>query len=69
MLKARAQGAQFIVITHNPTTIEAAPTWFGVTMQEPGVSTVIPYKVPKAASEGEAHEPNLSPSLSEAVTA
>jgi chromosome segregation protein len=69
MLKARAQGAQFIVITHNPTTIEAAPTWFGVTMQEPGVSTVIPYKVPKAASEGEAHEPTLSPSLSEAVTA
>jgi chromosome segregation protein len=35
---------QFICITHNPLTIESAPIWFGVTMQEPGVSTVIPYR-------------------------
>jgi len=35
---------QFVCITHNPQTIGAAPMWFGVTMQEPGVSTVIPYK-------------------------
>lgn len=33
---------QFILITHNPTTIEAAPVWLGVTMQEPGVSTLVP---------------------------
>lgn len=39
-----AERMQFIVITHNPTTIEAAPVWFGVTMQEPGVSTVVPYR-------------------------
>jgi len=38
-----SQRSQYIVITHNPTTIEASPIWFGVTMQEPGVSTVIPY--------------------------
>jgi chromosome segregation ATPase len=25
-------------------TIEAADVWFGVTMQEPGVSTIIPFK-------------------------
>jgi chromosome segregation protein len=49
MLKAFAERAQFIVITHNPTTIEAAPVWFGVTMQEPGVSTVIPYRASVAA--------------------
>jgi chromosome segregation protein len=36
---------QFIVITHNPTTIEVAPNWLGVTMQEPGVSTLIPAKL------------------------
>lgn len=36
---------QFLLITHNPVTIEAAPIWFGITMQEAGVSTVIPYKV------------------------
>lgn len=37
---------QFIVITHNPSTIEIAPNWLGVTMQEPGVSTLIPTKLP-----------------------
>ncbi|MBS1707141.1 MAG: chromosome segregation protein SMC [Armatimonadetes bacterium] len=37
---------QFILITHNPVTIEAADVWFGVTMQEPGVSTLVPFKVP-----------------------
>ncbi len=39
---------QFIIITHNPTTIESAPVWLGVTMQEPGVSTLIPSR----ASQG-----------------
>jgi chromosome segregation protein len=32
---------QFIVITHNPRTMQAADAVFGVTMQEPGVSTIV----------------------------
>jgi chromosome segregation protein len=33
---------QFIVITHNPrTTTEAADAVYGVTMQEPGVSSIV----------------------------
>jgi len=33
---------QFIVITHNPrTTTEAADAVYGITMQEPGVSSVV----------------------------
>ncbi|CAA9300563.1 MAG: Chromosome partition protein smc, partial [uncultured Gemmatimonadetes bacterium] len=32
---------QFIVITHNPRTMEAADWIYGVTMEEPGVSTVV----------------------------
>ncbi|HZD06310.1 MAG TPA: AAA family ATPase, partial [Longimicrobiales bacterium] len=32
---------QFIVITHNPRTIEAADWIYGVTMEEPGVSTIV----------------------------
>jgi chromosome segregation protein len=44
LLKDYAQRTQFIVITHNRETIAAAPMWLGVTMQEPGVSTLIPYR-------------------------
>jgi chromosome segregation protein len=50
LLKEFAETGQYIVITHNPTTIEAAPVWFGVTMQEPGVSTIIPYRAKTAAA-------------------
>jgi chromosome segregation protein len=44
----KASGIQFIVITHNPTTITAANVWMGVSMQEPGVSMLIPYRVSDA---------------------
>jgi chromosome segregation protein len=33
--------SQFIVITHNPQTIEAADWIYGVTMEEPGVSSIV----------------------------
>lgn len=45
---------QFILITHNPVTIESADVWFGVTMQEPGVSTLVPFKVPPKGPAQEA---------------
>jgi chromosome segregation protein len=42
MLNQFKQRTQFIVITHNPrTTTEAADAVYGVTMQEPGVSSVV----------------------------
>jgi len=47
VLRSFAGITQFLVITHNPVTIEAAPLWFGVTMQEPGCTTVLPYTVPE----------------------
>ncbi len=46
MLRDFSSTTQFIFITHNPTTIEAAHIWLGVTMQEPGVTSVIPCSVP-----------------------
>jgi chromosome segregation protein len=34
-------GTQFLVITHNPRTMQSADAVYGVTMQEPGVSTIV----------------------------
>jgi chromosome segregation protein len=45
-LKDFTDNTQFIVITHNPTTIEQAPIWLGVTMQD-GVSMLLPTRVPE----------------------
>jgi len=41
MLERFKDETQFIVITHNSRTIEAADHVYGVTMQEPGVSTLV----------------------------
>lgn len=49
LLQSFTASTQFIVITHNPTTIESAPVWLGVTMQEPGVSTLAPIRLPASA--------------------
>ncbi|HEX5387982.1 MAG TPA: chromosome segregation protein SMC [Gemmatimonadales bacterium] len=40
---------QFIVITHNPRTMQAADAVFGVTMQEPGISTIVGVRLGEAA--------------------
>lgn len=57
VLKEFEGTTQFILITHNPVTIETAPIWLGVTMQEPGVTSVIPCRAPDAALTVSAAEP------------
>jgi chromosome segregation protein len=49
LLREFGQRSQFIIITHNPTTMEAAPIWYGVTMREPGISHVLSMQVPQTA--------------------
>jgi chromosome segregation protein len=41
LLEEFKESTQFIVITHNPRTMQAAEAVYGVTMQEPGVSTIV----------------------------
>jgi chromosome segregation protein len=41
MLQEMARKSQFIVITHNKKTMECADTLYGVTMDPPGVSTIV----------------------------
>jgi chromosome segregation protein len=41
LLSEFKRDSQFIVITHNPRTMQVADAVYGVTMQEPGVSTIV----------------------------
>ena len=52
MLNRFKDKTQFIVITHNPrTTTEAADAVYGVTMQEPGISSFVSVRMRGAAME------------------
>ena len=48
LLQEFSAETQFVVITHNPRTIEAADWIYGVTMEEPGVSSVVGVKLDEA---------------------
>jgi chromosome segregation protein len=41
LLREFSANSQFIVITHNRGTMEAAHALYGVTMQEPGISRLL----------------------------
>ncbi|HEY7530602.1 MAG TPA: AAA family ATPase, partial [Gemmatimonadota bacterium] len=41
MLQRFSDRTQFVVVTHNKRTMEAADWLYGVTMEEPGVSTIV----------------------------
>ena len=49
ILRKFAEQTQFIVVTHNKRTMEAADLLYGVTQQESGVSSVVSVKVEEVA--------------------
>jgi chromosome segregation protein len=62
MLNQFKQSTQFIVITHNPrTTTEAADAVYGVTMQEPGVSSFVSVRLRGGRAVDDAIEGRVTP--------
>jgi len=53
LLEEFVERTQFVIITHNPRTMEAANTLYGVTMQEAGVSKIISVELAEAQREAE----------------
>lgn len=45
VIKDFAERSQMIVITHNKSTMEVADVLYGVTMQEPGISSIVSVKL------------------------
>jgi chromosome segregation protein len=44
LIRSFAESTQFILVTHNKLTMEAADRMYGVTMQEEGVSKLVGVK-------------------------
>jgi chromosome segregation protein len=41
-IKQVSENSQFIIVTHNKMTMSTVDVIYGVTMQEPGVSKLVP---------------------------
>ncbi len=41
MVKEMSQSSQYVLITHNKMTMQAAEVLYGITMEDPGVSKVV----------------------------
>jgi chromosome segregation protein len=70
MLNQFKSRTQFIVITHNPrTTTEAGDAVYGVTMQEPGVSSLVSVRMRGPSTESEPPDASPEPVAEEAGAA
>ena len=62
--------SQFILITHNKRTMQVADTLYGVTMQEPGISSLVNVKMSRlAANESTGGEASAEEGADTAQTA
>jgi chromosome segregation protein len=49
VVRDMAESSQFVLITHNRRTMEAAETLYGITMEKPGISKVVSVRLREAA--------------------
>lgn len=49
LIREMSQVSQFILITHNKRTMQIADSLYGVTMQEPGISTLVSVRMSRMA--------------------
>ena len=52
LLKGFSKDTQFIIVTHNKKTMEAADTLYGVTMEEEGVSKIVSVRFKQGIEQG-----------------
>ncbi|MDR0966726.1 MAG: chromosome segregation protein SMC [Myxococcales bacterium] len=65
LIREMSQLSQFILITHNKRTMQVADTLYGVTMQEPGISSLVAVKMSRlAANEATGEEASKESALS-----
>jgi chromosome segregation protein len=63
LLKQFVKESQFIIITHNKSTVAAADALYGVTMQERGVSRTVSMRFNKERGEAEALPTTIADSV------
>ena len=67
LLKQFVKESQFIIITHNKSTIAAADAIYGVTMQERGVSKTLSMRFDQKRGEAEAVPPTVADAVRNAA--
>ena len=63
LLEGMSDATQFVIITHSKTTMAAAQTLYGVTMQEPGVSKLVSVRMPASSEPAQVPEPTRQAEL------
>ncbi len=58
LLRDLAQKTQVLIITHNKGTMAAADILYGVTMQEPGLSSIVSVRLVPASGNGDRRPPD-----------
>lgn len=60
VIREFAKSTQFIMVTHNKKTMAAADTLYGITMEEPGLSTLVSVRLSRVGATEVSGEPELA---------